>query len=55
MIYFEIFAVVLAVSLVVWIIHDILDHLNKWNSNRLEKNRLNEIERFKNRKRFVDV
>lgn len=55
MIFFQLFAVVLLVAWIVWLIHDKIDEINKWNQKRLEKRRLAEIEKLDKRKSFIDI
>ncbi len=51
----QLFAVVLLVAWIVWLIHDKIDDINKWNQKRLEKRRLAEIEKLDKRKSFIDI
>lgn len=51
----QLFAVVLLVAWIVWLIHEKIDDINKWNQKRLEKRRLAEIEKLDKRKSFIDI
>lgn len=55
MIYLEILAITLIIAWVVLKIQNKIDDINEWNQKRLEKKRLAEINKFKNRKKFVDI